>query len=79
MIIVVILVVLVVVAVTGFVTPGYLRYDYKTMGIGMFGAQQIRTDRFTGKTEIYGAGRWQPIEINGGNVRVPQGTTIRVP
>ena len=70
--------VLVVVGVVGFITPGYVRYDYKTMDMGMFGAQQIRTDRFTGKTEIQGAGKWQPIEINKGKISVPQNTTIQV-
>lgn len=77
-IIVVVLVAVVVLVVAGLVTPGFLRYDYKTMNMGMFGSQQIRTDRLTGKTEIYGAGKWQPIEFKDGQVRVPQGTTMRV-
>jgi len=54
-----------VLSVVGFLTPGYLRYDYKKMNMGMFGAQEIRTDRFTGKTQVLGDKKWQPIEING--------------
>lgn len=74
----VVVVALVALVVVGLFAPGYLRYDHKTMNLGMFGAQQVRTDRFTGKTEIYSAGKWQPIEIQGGKVRFPQGTTIHV-
>lgn len=74
----VVVVALVALVVVGFFASGYLRYDYKTMNLGMFGAQQVRTDRLTGKTEIYSAGKWQPIEIQGGKVRFPQGTTIHV-
>ena len=74
----VIVLVLVVLVFIGFVSPGYVHYGYKTMNLGMMGVQRIRTDRFTGKTEIYGAGKWQPIEINGGTVNVPAGTTIHV-
>jgi hypothetical protein len=73
--------VVVVVAALAFaalVAPGFARYDYTQTNLGMFGTQQIRTDRFTGMTEIYGAGKWQPIEIQGDNMQVPQGTTIQV-
>lgn len=77
-VITVVVLVLVVVAFAAFVAPGFVRYGYKSTDLGMFGTQQIRTDRFTGKTEIYGAGKWQPIDINGGNVSVPQGTSIGV-
>ena len=71
-------VVLAATAVVGFVTPGYWRYKHDQMQLGMFGVQEIRTDRFTGKKQVYGAGKWQPIEINGTKVYIPAGTEIMV-
>jgi len=77
-ILVLVVLVLVMFAVGGFVTPGYLRYKHRKMDMGMFGTQEIRTDRFTGRTQVYGDGKWQPIEIKGNEVRIPPGTTIEV-
>ncbi|MGE5389657.1 MAG: hypothetical protein ACM3PE_01200 [Deltaproteobacteria bacterium] len=59
-----------------FVWPSH--YEYKNMDMGMFGMQKIRTDRFTGESEIYGDGKWQPIEINGTNISIPAGTNLVV-
>ena len=69
---------LLVMVVVGFITPGYIRYKYQKMSMGMFGTQEIRTDRFTGKKQIYGSDNWQPIEIDGDNVHIPEGTQIIV-
>jgi hypothetical protein len=75
---VLIVLVLIVLVIVGFITPGYLRYDFKEMDTGIFGVHEIRTDRFTGTTEIYGAGKWQPVKVNGNGVDLPAGTTIEV-
>jgi hypothetical protein len=76
--IVIVILVIAGLGVVGFITPGYVRYERKTMQLGMFGTQTIRTDRFTGKQQIYGGGKWQPIEINGGKMKIPAGTEIMV-
>jgi len=74
----VVLAVLAATGVIGFVTPGPLRYKHEQMQLGMFGVQEIRTDRFSGNKQVYGAGKWQPIEINGNKIHIPAGTEIMV-
>ena len=54
-------------------------YTHTEVRLGMFGKQKIRTDRFSGQTQVYGDGRWQKIEISpNGRVTIPQGTVIMV-
>ena len=52
-------------------------YIFENVSLGFFGTQSIRTNRFTGKKEIYGDKVWQPIIITPeGNVTIPEGTRI---
>jgi len=69
---------LVALAVAGFVTPGYVRYEHQTMQLGIFGIQEIRTDRFTGRKQVYGGGRWQDIDIDGNKITIHPGTQLEI-
>jgi hypothetical protein len=60
----------------GFVWPS--QYQYRTMNLGMLGPQEIREARFTGETQVCGAGVWQKIEISGDRVTIPGGIHIMV-
>jgi hypothetical protein len=58
-----------------FVWPSH--YTYTQKRIGVFGLQEIRTDRLTGKHEINTLGAWLPIEISPkGEVIIPPGTLL---
>jgi hypothetical protein len=58
-----------------FVWPSH--YVYGKKDLGMFGVQEIRTDRFTGKHEINADGFWQPIGVSpSGEVTIPPGTLL---
>lgn len=70
--------ILVAIGFAGLITPGYILYNYKNITLGGMGKQEIRINRFTDKAQIYGAGKWQPIVIRGGNVHFPEGTEILV-
>jgi hypothetical protein len=54
------------------------KYQYSTMSLGMLGQQEIRKNKSTGETQVWGAGKWQKIEISGGQVTLPSGTQISV-
>jgi hypothetical protein len=58
-----------------FVWPSH--YNYSKKQIPMFGLQEIRTDRFSGRHEINADGFWQPIEMTPtGEVILPPGTLL---
>src|SRR5450756_2080338 len=54
------------------------KYQYSTMSLGMLGQQEIRKNKSSGETQVWGAGKWQKIEISGGQVTLPSGTQISV-
>lgn len=54
------------------------KWQYSTMSLGMFGQQEIRKNKSTGETQVWGSGKWQKIEISGGQVTLPSGTQISV-
>lgn len=53
-------------------------YTTEDVNLGSFGTQVVRTHRFTGETEFYGNGRWQPITIADGKITFPSGSEVMV-
>lgn len=54
------------------------KYEYSTLNMSMFGQQEIRKNKSTGETQIWGAGKWQKIVISGDQWTLPGGTQISV-
>ncbi|MBN1159462.1 MAG: hypothetical protein JXA61_08785 [Bacteroidales bacterium] len=70
-----VLVVLILCAI--FIWPTF--YKKENINMGIIGTQTIRTHRFTGAQEIYGSGKWQPVEVSeDGQVSFPEDVEIEV-
>jgi hypothetical protein len=54
------------------------KYEYSTINMSMFGQQEIRKNKSTGETQIWGAGKWQKIVVSGDQWTLPGGTQIAV-
>jgi hypothetical protein len=54
------------------------KYQYSTINMSMFGQQEIRKNKSSGETQIWGAGKWQKIVVSGDQWTLPGGTQIAV-
>lgn len=53
------------------------KYEYSTINMSMFGQQEIRKNKSTGETQIWGAGKWQKIVVSGDQWTLPGGHRLR--